>query len=71
MENISSSAPAVTLTATAVEWAAFALAHLQKQKVDCAWIDISEMDLHSAMRTNVTACRLRKLSAAIEAADGS
>jgi len=42
----------------------------KSKKVDCAWIDISEMDLPSAMRTNVTACGLRKLSAAIEAADG-
>jgi FMN reductase len=48
-----------------------ALAHLQKQKVDCDWIDISEMDLPLC---DADKCyRLpnsKKLRAAIEAADG-
>ena len=48
-----------------------AFAALQKAKVDCAWIDISEMDLPLC---DADACYsmpgAKKLSAAIEAADG-
>ena len=48
-----------------------ALAHLQKQKVDCAWIDISEMDLPLCDADKCYGMPgSRKLSAAIEAADG-
>jgi FMN reductase len=48
-----------------------AFAHLQKQKVDCAWIDISEMDLPLC---DADKCYemvgSKKLSAEIEASDG-
>src|SRR5438270_11581219 len=48
-----------------------AFAHLQKQGVDCAWIDISEMDLPLC---DADKCygrpAAKKLSAAIEAAGG-
>jgi FMN reductase len=48
-----------------------AFAHLQKQKVDCDWIDISEMDLPLC---DADKCyqmpSSKKLRAAIEAADG-
>ena len=48
-----------------------ALAHLQKQKVDCDWIDISEMDLPLCDADKCYGMPgSRKLSAAIEAADG-
>jgi FMN reductase len=48
-----------------------ALAHLQKQKVDCAWIDISEMDLPLCDADKCYGMPgSRKLSAAIEGADG-
>jgi FMN reductase len=48
-----------------------AFAHLQKQKVDCTWIDISEMELPLC---DADKCYnmpgSKKLSAVIEAADG-
>ena len=48
-----------------------AFAHLQKRKVDCAWIDISEMDLPLC---DADKCYdmpgSKKLSGAIKAADG-
>src|SRR5437879_7445663 len=48
-----------------------AFAHLQKQKVDCDWIDIREMDL---LLCDADKCYglpgSKKLSASIEAADG-
>jgi FMN reductase len=48
-----------------------ALEHLQKQKVDCAWLDISEMDLPLC---DADKCYLnasaQKLNKEIEAADG-
>jgi len=48
-----------------------ALAHLQKQKVDCAWIDISEMDLPLCDADKCYGMPgSKKLSVAIEAADG-
>ena len=48
-----------------------AFAHLQKQKVDCAWIDISEMDLPLCDGDKCYGMpNSKKLSAAIEAADG-
>jgi FMN reductase len=48
-----------------------AFAHLQKQKVDCAWIDISEMDLPLCDADKCYAMPgSKKLGAAIEAADG-
>src|SRR6266480_522139 len=48
-----------------------AFAHLQKQKVDCAWIDISEMDLPLCDADKCYGMAGSKnLSAAIEAADG-
>ena len=48
-----------------------AFAHLQKQKVDCAWIDISEMDLPLCDADKCYGMPgSKKLSAAIEAADG-
>jgi FMN reductase len=48
-----------------------ALAHLQKRKVDCAWIDISEMDLPLCDADKCYGMPgSRKLSTAIEAADG-
>ena len=48
-----------------------AFAHLQNQKVDCAWIDISEMDLPLCDADKCYGMPgSRKLSAAIEAADG-
>jgi len=51
--------------------ARIAFAHLQKQKADCAWIDISEMDLPLC---DADKCYLnasaQKLSKEIEAADG-
>ena len=48
-----------------------ALAHLQKRKVDCAWVDISEMDLPLCDADKCYGMPgSRKLSAAIEAADG-
>ena len=48
-----------------------ALAHLQKQKVDCAWLDISEMDLPLCDADKCYGMPgSRKLSAAIEGADG-
>src|SRR6266566_4738360 len=48
-----------------------AFAHLQKRKVDCAWIDISEMDLPLCDGGKCYGMPgSKKLSAAIEAADG-
>ena len=48
-----------------------AFAHLQKRKVDCAWIDISQMDLPLCDGGKCYDMPgSRKLSAAIEAADG-
>lgn len=48
-----------------------AFAHLQKQKVDCTWIDISEMDLPLCDADKCYGMPgSKKLSAAIEAADG-
>ena len=48
-----------------------ALAHLQKQKVDCAWIDISEMDLPLCDADKCYGMPgSKKLGAEIEAADG-
>jgi len=48
-----------------------AFAHLQKQGVDCAWIDISEMDLPLCDADKCYGMPgSKKLSAAIEAADG-
>jgi len=48
-----------------------AFAHLQKQKVDCTWIDISEMDLPLCDADKCYGMAGSKnLSAAIEAADG-
>jgi FMN reductase len=48
-----------------------AFAHLQKQGVDCAWIDISEMDLPLCDADKCYGIPAsKKLSAAIEAADG-
>jgi len=48
-----------------------AFAHLQKHKVDCAWIDISEMDLPLCDGGKCYGMPgSKKLSAAIEAADG-
>src|SRR2546430_16198342 len=48
-----------------------AFAHLQKQKVDCTWIDISEMDLPLC---DADKCYLnasaQKLNKAVESADG-
>jgi len=48
-----------------------ALAHLQKRKVDCDWIDISEMDLRLCDADKCYGMPAsKKLSAAIKAADG-
>src|SRR2546425_2262535 len=48
-----------------------AFAHLQKQGVDCAWIDISEMDLPLCDADKCYGMPgSKKLSAAIEAAGG-
>src|SRR6202022_2124238 len=48
-----------------------AFAHLQKQGVNCAWIDISEMDLPLCDGDKCYGMSgSKKLSAAIEAADG-
>jgi FMN reductase len=48
-----------------------AFAHLQKQNVDCDWIDINEMDLPLCDADKCYGMPApRKLSAAIEAADG-
>jgi NAD(P)H-dependent FMN reductase len=48
-----------------------ALAYLQKQKVDCAWIDISEMDLPLCDADKCYGMPgSRKLSAEIKTADG-
>src|ERR1700726_2464851 len=48
-----------------------AFAHLQKQKVDCDWIDISEMDLPLCDADKCYGMPgSRKLAGAIEAADG-
>src|SRR6266568_7145476 len=48
-----------------------AFAHLQKRKVDCAWIDISGMDLPLCDGGKCYGMpSSKKLSAAIEAADG-
>jgi FMN reductase len=48
-----------------------AFAHLQKQGVDCAWIDTSEMDLPLCDGDKCYGLPgSKKLSAAIEAADG-
>src|SRR5438309_4827663 len=48
-----------------------AFAHLQKQGVDCAWIDISEMDLPLCDADKCYGMPgSKRLSAAIEAADG-
>src|SRR5260370_33920407 len=48
-----------------------AFAHLQKRKVDCTWMDISEMDLPMC---DADKCYLnqsaRKLNKAVETADG-
>jgi FMN reductase len=48
-----------------------AFAHLQKQKVDCAWIDISEMDLPLCDGDKCYGMPgSKKLTATIEAANG-
>jgi FMN reductase len=48
-----------------------AFAHLQRQKVDCDWIDIREMDLPLCDADKCYGMpSSKKLSAAIEAADG-
>ena len=48
-----------------------ALAHLQKRKVDCDWIDISEMDLPLCDADKCYGMPAsKKLSAAIKTADG-
>src|SRR5437667_12591322 len=48
-----------------------ALAHLRKRKVDCEWIDISEMDLPLCDADKCYGMHgSKKLSAAIKAADG-
>ncbi len=48
-----------------------AFAHLQKQEVDCAWIDIREMDLPLCDADKCYGMPgSRKLSVAIKAADG-
>jgi FMN reductase len=48
-----------------------AFAHLQKQEVDCTWIDISEMDLPLCDADKCYGMPgSRRLSAAIDAADG-
>ena len=48
-----------------------AFAHLQKRKVDCAWIDLSEMDLPLCDGGKCYGMPgSKKLSAAIESADG-
>src|SRR5947209_10988128 len=48
-----------------------ALAHLRKRKVDCEWIDISEMDLPLCDADKCYGMPgSKKLSAAIKAADG-
>src|SRR6267142_6892832 len=48
-----------------------AFAHLQKQGADCAWIDISEMDLPLCDADKCYGMPVsKKLSAAIKAADG-
>src|SRR5437763_8636194 len=48
-----------------------AFAHLQKRKVDCAWIDISEMDLPLCDADKCYGMPgSKKLSAAIETARG-
>ena len=48
-----------------------AFSHLQKQQVDCAWIDISEMDLPLCdADTCYTQPGSRQVSKAIKAADG-
>src|ERR1700745_1273336 len=48
-----------------------ALAHLQKQKLDCDWIDISEMDLPLCDADKCYGMPSpRKLSASIQAAGG-
>jgi FMN reductase len=48
-----------------------AFAHLQKRKVDCDWIDLSEMDLPLCDADKCYGLPgSKKLSAAIEAADG-
>jgi FMN reductase len=48
-----------------------AFAHLQRKRVDCAWIDISQMDLPLCDGGKCYGMPgSRKLSAAIEAADG-
>src|SRR5437667_12593987 len=48
-----------------------AFAHLQTQKVDCAWIDISEMELPLCDADKCYGMPgSKKLSAAIDAADG-
>src|SRR5919109_22219 len=49
----------------------FAFEHLQKRKVDCDWIDISEMDLPLCDADKCYGMPgSKKMSAAIEAADG-
>src|SRR3989442_8700524 len=48
-----------------------AFAHLQKRKVDCAWIDITEMDLPLCDADKCYGMPgSKKLSGAIKAADG-
>jgi FMN reductase len=48
-----------------------AFAHLEKQKVDCGWIDITEMNLPLCDADKCYGMPVsKKLSAAIEAADG-
>jgi FMN reductase len=48
-----------------------AFVHLQKRKIDCAWIDISEMDLPLCDGGKCYGMpSSKKLSATIEAADG-
>ena len=48
-----------------------AFAHLQKRKVDCAWIDLSQMDLPLCDGGKCYGMpSSKKLSAAFEAADG-
>ena len=51
--------------------ARLAFAHLQKQKVDCDWIDLNEMDLPLCDADKCYGMPgSKKLTAAIEAADG-
>ena len=59
------------LAAIVAEWDASAFQHLQKKKIDCDWIDIREMDLPLCDADQCYGMPgSKKLSAAIEAADG-